>query len=161
MRRTSKLLGSWLGTGLRRGGLQEPTFYYARSRPGARTRQDKLTRTKRGRLGRQVAQELMEVLHKGCCSLEVEGVDSFRAGLCRCSHSQLCKMMGGMPTNLAIDDALIQEAVELGGHKSKKDAVNSALAEYVQRRKQLEILQYIGKVDYDDDYDYKKARTKR
>jgi aminoglycoside 3-N-acetyltransferase I len=35
-----------------------------------------------------------------------------------------------------------------------------AMNEATRRRKQLEILDYMGKVEYDDDYDYKKARGK-
>ena len=40
-----------------------------------------------------------------------------------------------MATNLAIDDALIREAQEVGGHKTKKEAVKAALEEYIRRRK--------------------------
>jgi predicted CopG family antitoxin len=64
-----------------------------------------------------------------------------------------------MPTNLAIDDSLILEAQKLGKHKTKKDTVNEALKEYIQRRKQMEIFQLFGKVDYDENYDYKKERS--
>jgi hypothetical protein len=63
-----------------------------------------------------------------------------------------------MPTNLAIDDHLIQEAQKLGGHRTKKDAVNAALDEYVRRRKQMEIVSLFGTIDYDPEYDYKRAR---
>lgn len=42
--------------------------------------------------------------------------------------------------------------------KTKKEAVNQALAEYVQRREQLKILDFFGTVDQDPDYDYKKQR---
>jgi Arc/MetJ family transcription regulator len=45
-----------------------------------------------------------------------------------------------MATNLALDDDLIEAARRAGGHKNKKDAVTAALAEYVERRKQLRIL---------------------
>ncbi|MGE5325443.1 MAG: type II toxin-antitoxin system VapB family antitoxin, partial [Deltaproteobacteria bacterium] len=45
-----------------------------------------------------------------------------------------------MRTNLAIDDRLINEAVKLGHHRTKKEAVTAALDEYVRRRKQLAIL---------------------
>src|SRR6266849_5755630 len=34
-----------------------------------------------------------------------------------------------MPTNLAIDDRLIEQAQKLGRHRTKKDAVTAALAE--------------------------------
>jgi len=63
-----------------------------------------------------------------------------------------------MPTNLALDDRLIQEAQKLGGHRTKKDAVNAALDEYVRRRKQMEIISLFGTIDYDPKYDYKRAR---
>ena len=66
-----------------------------------------------------------------------------------------------MATNLALDDRLIEEAQKLGGHQTKKDAVNAALDEYVRRRKQLEILKLFGTIDYYEDYDYKQARRKR
>jgi len=45
-----------------------------------------------------------------------------------------------MATNLALDDKLIVEAQRIGKHKTKKEAVNAALSEYVRRRKQLDIV---------------------
>ena len=63
-----------------------------------------------------------------------------------------------MPTNLAIDDRLINEAVKLGHHHTKKEAVTAALDEYVRRRKQLAILDLIGTIEYDENYDYKRER---
>jgi Arc/MetJ family transcription regulator len=63
-----------------------------------------------------------------------------------------------MATNLAIDDRLIDEARQIGHHTTKKAAVTAALEEYVNRRKQLEILELAGTIDYDPDYDYKKIR---
>ena len=66
-----------------------------------------------------------------------------------------------MATNLGLDDNLIREALKLGKHKSKREAVNAALTEYVARKKQLGILELFGKVDYDPRYDYKQARRMR
>lgn len=63
-----------------------------------------------------------------------------------------------MATNLGLNDELIREAQKLGNHKSKKEAVNAALDEYVTRRKQLGIVKLFGKIDYDPRYDYKRAR---
>jgi Bacterial antitoxin of type II TA system, VapB len=63
-----------------------------------------------------------------------------------------------MATNLGLNDDLIREAQKLGNHRSKKEAVNAALDEYVTRRKQLGILKLFGKIDYDPRYDYKRAR---
>lgn len=66
-----------------------------------------------------------------------------------------------MPTNLALDDALIEEAVRVGNHRTKKEAVTAALLEYVQARKRREILGWVGKVDYYDDYDAKRLRGRK
>lgn len=66
-----------------------------------------------------------------------------------------------MPTNLAIDDALIEEARAIGGHRTKKEAVTAALDEYIRRRKQLKIIDHFGTIDYDPTYDYKAARRKK
>jgi hypothetical protein len=66
-----------------------------------------------------------------------------------------------MPTILALDDSLIQEAVKAGNHRTKEEAVTAALQEYVQARKRLEIFDFVGKVDYYDDYDPKSLRDRR
>lgn len=65
-----------------------------------------------------------------------------------------------MATNLAIDDKLLDEALAISGLKTKKDTVNLALKEFVDRHKQLEILKIFGKMDPDPDYDYKKGRSR-
>jgi len=66
-----------------------------------------------------------------------------------------------MPTNLAIDDRLINEARELGHHRTKKEAVTAALDEYIRKRKQLKILELFGKIEYDENYDYKRERQSK
>ncbi|MCI0585620.1 MAG: type II toxin-antitoxin system VapB family antitoxin [Planctomycetes bacterium] len=66
-----------------------------------------------------------------------------------------------MPTNLALDDRLLEEAKRLGKHRTKRAAVNEALAEYVARRKRRRILDLVGKVEWDPDYDYKAERRRR
>jgi Arc/MetJ family transcription regulator len=68
---------------------------------------------------------------------------------------------GFIQVNLDIDDSLIEEAQRLGCHSSKEAAVNAALQEYVQRRKQLKILSLFEKIDYDPAYDHKRARTRK
>jgi len=65
-----------------------------------------------------------------------------------------------MPTNLAINQELLLEALEVSGLKTKKDTVNLALKEFINRRKQMEILELFGKLDPDPDYDYKKGRSR-
>jgi Arc/MetJ family transcription regulator len=65
-----------------------------------------------------------------------------------------------VPTNLAIDDALLAEALRVGGRRTKRDTVNEALAEYVQRRKRRHFVRLFGSVDFREDWDYKKARRR-
>ncbi len=63
--------------------------------------------------------------------------------------------------NLRLNDKLVEEAVKLGGFKSKREAVNTALAEFVQRRQRLRILELGGKVEFDPEWDYKQMRRSR
>jgi Arc/MetJ family transcription regulator len=66
-----------------------------------------------------------------------------------------------MATNLAIDDNLLKTALVVGGLKTKKDTVNLALDEFIQRRKRQEVINLFGKIEFDKNYDYKKSRGKR
>ncbi len=66
-----------------------------------------------------------------------------------------------MATNLAIDDNLLILAKNIAGLKTKKETVNQALKEFVQRRKQEEIIGLFGEVGYEDDYDYKAMRSRK
>lgn len=66
-----------------------------------------------------------------------------------------------MPTNLALDDRLIEEAQKLGRHRTKREAVNAALDEYIRRHKQQEIISLFGSIEYDKNYDYKRDRRRQ
>ncbi len=66
-----------------------------------------------------------------------------------------------MPTNLALDDALLDEAVRIGGKATKKATVTEALEEYIARRKQARIIDLFGAIDFDPKYDYKAQRKRR
>jgi len=61
-------------------------------------------------------------------------------------------------TNLDLDDKLIEEARQLGVHKTKRDAVTRALEEYVRWLRQQVIVSDFGTIDYDPKFDYKKQR---
>jgi Arc/MetJ family transcription regulator len=75
-------------------------------------------------------------------------------------HNTMCNN-SHMATNLALDDRLIEEARRIGRHKTKREAVSAALAEYVKRRKQLRILDAFGTVEFDPKYDYKAERRRK
>ena len=76
----------------------------------------------------------------------------------------MCKIVvdGGviMASNLAINDNLLNNAFKIGGYSSKKETVNTALQEFIQRRKSEELINLFGTVEYDADYDYKKLRAR-
>ncbi len=72
----------------------------------------------------------------------------------------ICVTLCVMATNLNISDSLIKKAQELGQHKTKREAVTTALEEYVRRHAQMKVLESFGKVDFDSKYDYKRQRKK-
>lgn len=65
-----------------------------------------------------------------------------------------------MPTNLAIDDALLEEARRVGGHRTKKATVTEALEEYIRRRRQEKVLELFGTIEFDPSYDHKRQRRR-
>lgn len=79
-----------------------------------------------------------------------------------------------MSVDLHIDDRLIEKAIEAGQHKTAEEAVTTALEEYVrsheapgrpaedaEARERMKILEWVGKVDYFDDYDHKELRRRK
>jgi Arc/MetJ family transcription regulator len=65
-----------------------------------------------------------------------------------------------MATNLAIDDSLLEEALRIGGHRTKKATVTEALREYIARRRQQRVLKLFGQIDFDPRYNYKSSRRR-
>lgn len=65
-----------------------------------------------------------------------------------------------MAIDLAINEILLDEAYKIGGFNSKKETVNTALKEFIQRRKSKELISLFGKIEYDPDYDYKEMRNR-
>lgn len=66
-----------------------------------------------------------------------------------------------MPGNLDFNLKLLAEVQRLGGFKYKKDTINAALEEYVRRRRQIEITELFGAIDYSPEYDYKAERARK
>jgi len=65
-----------------------------------------------------------------------------------------------MATNLALDDKLINQAQKVGRHKTKKEAVTAALKDYIAHKKQMKIVDLFGTIDFDKEFNYKKARKR-
>lgn len=66
-----------------------------------------------------------------------------------------------MATNLALDPDLIERAVKVSGERTKKAAVTRALEEFVARRSQKRLVDLMGKLEWDESFDYKAARSRR
>ena len=66
-----------------------------------------------------------------------------------------------MATNLSIDPKLIDSALKLSGEKTKRAAVTRALEEFIARRRQKRLLDLLGQLEWDKDFDCKAERTRR
>ncbi len=63
-----------------------------------------------------------------------------------------------MATNLGIDDKLLVKALQISGSKTKKDTVNLALLEFIQRREKEKVIDLFNTINYDESYNYKDER---
>lgn len=66
-----------------------------------------------------------------------------------------------MPTNLAIDDELLTEALRVSGRTTKRETVNEALREFIARRKRIQAVESLGTFDFNVGIDYKAARKRK
>jgi hypothetical protein len=66
-----------------------------------------------------------------------------------------------MATNLALDPELIERALQLSNERTKKAVVNRALAEFIARREQKELLELFDQLEWNPDYDYKRERSRK
>lgn len=66
-----------------------------------------------------------------------------------------------MATNLALDPDLIERALKVSGAKTKKAAVTRALEEFIARRSQRRLVDLMGKLEWNDSFDYKAERSRR
>ena len=66
-----------------------------------------------------------------------------------------------MATNLSIDPRLLEIALQIGGLSTKKDTVNQALKEFIQKRKVTDLIGLFGSAPHDEGYDYKEARRRK
>jgi|LSQX01.2.fsa_nt_gb Arc/MetJ family transcription regulator len=66
-----------------------------------------------------------------------------------------------MRTNIVIDDKLMKEAIRVSGLNTKKDVINLALMEFVQRRTRKDLSELEGKIKFVDNYDYIALRKGR
>jgi hypothetical protein len=65
-----------------------------------------------------------------------------------------------MATNLSIDPRLIDKALEVSGERTKKAAVTMALQVFIARRQQKNLVELFGKLEWDENFDYKRERQR-
>jgi Arc/MetJ family transcription regulator len=62
-----------------------------------------------------------------------------------------------MKTHIELDDALLEEVLQMGRFTTKKAAVNTALAEYARLLKRRELVAMRGAVRWEGDLDALRA----
>ena len=64
-----------------------------------------------------------------------------------------------MRTNIVLNDVLVAEAFKYSANiHTKKELVETALQEYIQKRKVKDIRDLKGKIAFYENYDYKEMR---
>lgn len=75
------------------------------------------------------------------------------------SRTDQLQMMRFLISELAtVDRTLIEEALALSDRVNESQLIEDALREYIQRRKQQQIFELFGAIDYEEGYDYKQQR---
>ncbi len=65
-----------------------------------------------------------------------------------------------MATNLSLDPELLERAMQVSGERTKKAAVTRALEEFIARRGQKRVLELMGKLEWDNTFNYKAERSR-
>ncbi len=65
-----------------------------------------------------------------------------------------------MTIDLTIDSKLIEHVLKVSGEDTVKDAVTKALQEFVVRREKKSIVDILGKLEWDETYNYKSERSR-
>ena len=66
-----------------------------------------------------------------------------------------------MRTNIVLDDNLVKEAFKLSRVKTKKELIHLALKEFVENKRRLSLLELEGKIEFAQEYSYKRLREMR
>jgi hypothetical protein len=82
--------------------------------------------------------------------------------LCSASNLDSSLVHGGrvMPGNVLIDPDLIERAFEVSGERTREAAVTKALEEFIALRRQKDLSNLIGKLEWDVSYAHKHERSR-
>lgn len=64
-----------------------------------------------------------------------------------------------MRTNIDINDNLMKKAFKISSVTTKKELVNLALKEFIDNHNKKNLLDIKGKIQFHDNYDYKRMRV--
>jgi Arc/MetJ family transcription regulator len=68
---------------------------------------------------------------------------------------------GTMRTNIVLDDQLLEEALSLSEHRTKKDLIHEALRVFIRLKKRKDLSELAGKISLSDDFNHKRLRKLR
>ena len=66
-----------------------------------------------------------------------------------------------MATKLVIDPDLLDRAIQVSDVGTKEAVVTHALQEFIARREQRPVVDLLGKLEWDNAFDYKAERSRR
>ena len=66
-----------------------------------------------------------------------------------------------MKTNIVLDDELLKEALKYSKSYTKNGLIHEALKEFVENRKRKDLRELKGKIQFMEDYDYKRAKKRQ
>jgi len=61
-------------------------------------------------------------------------------------------------TNIVINDELMSKAIAVSGLKTKREVVEKAISEFVEKRTRKDLSELKGKIKFANNYDYKSLR---
>ena len=65
-----------------------------------------------------------------------------------------------MATTPFIDADLLNRALQVSGERTMKAAITKALREFIARREQRGLVELLGKLEWDQSFDYKTERSR-
>lgn len=66
-----------------------------------------------------------------------------------------------MRTNIDIDDDLLEQAFAVSRVRTKKELIHEALKEFIKLKKQKDLTELAGFIEFQKGYDHKKLRETR
>jgi Arc/MetJ family transcription regulator len=66
-----------------------------------------------------------------------------------------------MRTNIDLDEKLVADAFKASGARTKRELVHKALEALIKQSRKKDLLDLVGEIDLDPDFDHKKVRRSR